>query len=185
MAEKLQGELLQAVARDGGVPDSGKLAAVMGVDHNTLVGAIKSLLAYDMIATEVRQPLFAAAVHQYAPSVALRSCQLVLMSAGSDTLAFLYVQDIAHSRLKLTSEAEGYLQSGSPEAQVFAAVPADGCPVTQLKVLALRPAKCSTPLSFSGGGSSLAETLLARHAGRLACCGRGHEPGHAAEVDQG
>jgi hypothetical protein len=56
MAEKLQGELLHAIARDGGVPDSGELAAAMGVDHNTLVGAIKSLLAYDMIATEVRQP---------------------------------------------------------------------------------------------------------------------------------
>ena len=55
MAENLQTELLQAVAHDGGVPDSGELASAMGADHNTLVGTIKSLLAYEMIIAEVRR----------------------------------------------------------------------------------------------------------------------------------
>ncbi len=54
MAEKLQAELLQAIDQNGGVPDSGEFASAAGVDHNTLVGAIKSLLAYEMISAEVR-----------------------------------------------------------------------------------------------------------------------------------
>lgn len=53
MADVLEGQLLQAVSLDGGVTDSGDLAEALGVDHNKLVGTIKSLLAYEMIATEV------------------------------------------------------------------------------------------------------------------------------------
>lgn len=48
-------------------------------------------------------------------------------------------QDINHARLNLSSEAQGYLASGSPEAQVFGAVPADGCSLADLKV------PCSAP----------------------------------------
>jgi hypothetical protein len=44
------------------------------------------------------------------------------------------VQDIDHFRWVLTEEAQGYLQNGSPEAQVFNAIPAEGLPMAQLKV---------------------------------------------------
>ena len=43
-------------------------------------------------------------------------------------------QDIDHFRYKLTAEAEGYLGVGSPEVQVFNAVPADGITLADLKV---------------------------------------------------
>ena len=45
------------------------------------------------------------------------------------------LQDIDHARLNLTAEAQGYLNGGSPEAQVFAAVPQGGCSLADLKVL--------------------------------------------------
>lgn len=44
------------------------------------------------------------------------------------------LQDISHSRFVLTSEAEVYLTAGSPEVQLFNAVPADGVTLAQLKV---------------------------------------------------
>jgi hypothetical protein len=44
------------------------------------------------------------------------------------------MQDIDHSRYVLSDEASSYISSGSPEAQVFNAVPADGLPLAQLKV---------------------------------------------------
>ena len=46
----------------------------------------------------------------------------------------LLPQDIAHSRYVLTTEAEAYLTAGSPEVQLFNAVPADGISLAQLKV---------------------------------------------------
>jgi phenylalanyl-tRNA synthetase alpha chain len=53
----------------------------------------------------------------------------------SSSIACLYtVQDIDHFRWVLTEEAQGYLQHGSPEAQVFNAVPSEGLPMAQLKV---------------------------------------------------
>lgn len=42
-------------------------------------------------------------------------------------------QDIDHFRHVLTEEATGYLDQGSPEAQVFHAVPAEGMPLSVLK----------------------------------------------------
>ncbi len=45
------------------------------------------------------------------------------------------LQDIDHFRYALTEEASSYLSAGSPEAQVFNIVPADGLPLPQLKVL--------------------------------------------------
>lgn len=41
--------------------------------------------------------------------------------------------DIDHFRYALTEEAEGYLQAGSPEAQVFHAVPPSGLTLAELK----------------------------------------------------
>lgn len=44
------------------------------------------------------------------------------------------LQDIDHFRYVLTEEGTGYLASGTPEAQVFHAVPADGLPLAELAV---------------------------------------------------
>lgn len=46
----------------------------------------------------------------------------------------VYLQDIDHFQWVLTDEAKGYLEKGSPEAQVFNAVPADGIAMAALKV---------------------------------------------------
>lgn len=43
-------------------------------------------------------------------------------------------QEIDHFRYVLTEEAQSYLSTGSPEAQVFNAVPAGGLPMAELKV---------------------------------------------------
>lgn len=43
------------------------------------------------------------------------------------------VQDISHSKYVLTPEAEAYLTAGSPEAQLFAAVPPEGVTLAAVK----------------------------------------------------
>jgi phenylalanyl-tRNA synthetase alpha chain len=45
----------------------------------------------------------------------------------------ILAEDIDHSKFVLTAEAQGYLDNGSPEMQVFAAVPAEGIGLAQLK----------------------------------------------------
>ena len=45
-----------------------------------------------------------------------------------------WFQDIDHTRLDLTDEAKQYVGAGSPEAQVFEAVPEEGLPLPELKV---------------------------------------------------
>jgi hypothetical protein len=44
------------------------------------------------------------------------------------------LQDIDHSKYVLTDESVEYLEKGSPEAQVYGAVPAEGITLPQLKV---------------------------------------------------
>ena len=48
------------------------------------------------------------------------------------------LQDIEHFRYTLTAEAQGYLGVGSPEAQVFNAVPPEGITLADIKVGKLR-----------------------------------------------
>jgi DNA-binding MarR family transcriptional regulator len=52
-AEALERSLLQALEADGEISDSGELAASLGVDCNALVGPIKSLLAHELIVSQV------------------------------------------------------------------------------------------------------------------------------------
>ena len=42
-------------------------------------------------------------------------------------------QEVSHSRLVLTAEGREYLDKGSPEAQVFAAIPPEGATKGELK----------------------------------------------------
>lgn len=54
----LETHVLAAVDKDGCIADSGEFAKSIGVeDHNVIVGIIKSLEAYEMIVTEVRQSM--------------------------------------------------------------------------------------------------------------------------------
>eukprot|EP00475_Leptophrys_vorax_P035336 TRINITY_DN5810_c0_g1_i4.p1 TRINITY_DN5810_c0_g1~~TRINITY_DN5810_c0_g1_i4.p1 ORF type:complete len:535 (+),score=37.11 TRINITY_DN5810_c0_g1_i4:119-1606(+) len=45
----------------------------------------------------------------------------------------IHAEEVDHQSWALTAEAQGYLDAGSPEAQVFAAVPDGGIPLDQLK----------------------------------------------------
>ena len=51
-AVDIESELLKKLDVDGSF-DSGEFATSLGVDHNVVVGVIKSLESYEMIATEV------------------------------------------------------------------------------------------------------------------------------------
>jgi len=53
-AMEIEAQVLQSVNTDGCIADSGDMANSLGIDHNVLVGVLKSLEAYEMIATEVR-----------------------------------------------------------------------------------------------------------------------------------
>ena len=52
----------------------------------------------------------------------------------------MVVQEQRHASFALTAEGTTYLDSGSPEAQVFSAIPAEGIPQSQLIV---RHCSCS------------------------------------------
>lgn len=55
-------------------------------------------------------------------------------------------QDIDHFRWVLTDEAKGYLESGTPEAQVFNAVPPEGIAMAALKVRTCAVPRLHTPV---------------------------------------
>lgn len=110
--------LLQQLAESGTVADSGDFAKAVQQDHLKVVGTIKSLEAAEMIVVEV--------------SSWLRTVATAHMTATMRSAVRL--QDISHSRYVLTAEAEAYLTAGSPEVQLFNAVPADGISLAQLKV---------------------------------------------------
>ncbi|KAL3150705.1 hypothetical protein ABBQ32_000492 [Trebouxia sp. C0010 RCD-2024] len=74
------------------IADSLEYAATRSLQHNLLVGVIKSLLAAGLIEGEERR----------------------------------------HASFALTAEGTSYLELGSPEAQVFSAVPVEGIPQPQL-----------------------------------------------------
>lgn len=94
-AEAVEDQLLLALHNNSVVEDSEIWAKDSGLDHNVLVGRIKSLLANELITTQEKD----------------------------------------NSEWMLTAEGEEYATKGSPEAQVFAAVPDGGLPVAELKRL--------------------------------------------------
>ena len=49
------------------------------------------------------------------------------------------VQEQRHASYALTQEGTSYLESGSPEAQIFAATPIEGIPQAELLVCAFAP----------------------------------------------
>lgn len=53
MAVNLEESLLKTINEVGEVKDSGEWAQSLGVDHGTLVGTIKSLIAHEMIVAQV------------------------------------------------------------------------------------------------------------------------------------
>lgn len=135
--------MLQRLHEAGAIEDSGEFAASINVEHNALVGVLKSLLAYEMITTEVGRHvgLFGAAPRPPSP-------------ARSRLFHPAMPQDIDHFRYNLTEEAKGYLGVGSPEAQVFNAVPAEGgIPMAAIKVW-LAP-KCTAIQCSEGFASCL------------------------------
>lgn len=88
----VEGRLLADLAELHSIPDSSEYAASHDIQHNQLVGVIKSLLAAGLVEGEEQR----------------------------------------NASYALTQEGTSYLESGSPEAQVFAAIPAEGIAQPQL-----------------------------------------------------
>lgn len=84
--QRVETQLLQAIAADGAVADSYEYAQARGVPHDVVVGVLKSLLTEFFVADE----------------------------------------EISTSFYVLKDEAKGFLVNGSPEVQVFNAIPVDG-----------------------------------------------------------
>eukprot|EP00199_Chlamydomonas_sp_CCMP681_P000662 CAMPEP_0119107318 /NCGR_PEP_ID=MMETSP1180-20130426/9635_1 /TAXON_ID=3052 ORGANISM="Chlamydomonas cf sp, Strain CCMP681" /NCGR_SAMPLE_ID=MMETSP1180 /ASSEMBLY_ACC=CAM_ASM_000741 /LENGTH=494 /DNA_ID=CAMNT_0007092789 /DNA_START=101 /DNA_END=1585 /DNA_ORIENTATION=+ len=72
--------------------------------------------------------VWASSIHADHPAV-------VGMIKSLQASEMVEVQDIDHFKWALTEEAQGYLQAGAPEAQVFNAVPAEGITMPALKAL--------------------------------------------------
>jgi hypothetical protein len=149
---ELEQQVLQAVNDTGSITDSGEFAQKLGSEHNAVVGVLRSLGAAEMIVVEVRSmPRCSSlndkrATHKAAMCEALlyitcnhtllRTCHTCHVCNGHSltTVMLAAPQDIDHFKYVLTDEAQTYLTAGSPEAQVFHAVPADGITLAALKV---------------------------------------------------
>eukprot|EP00897_Mesotaenium_endlicherianum_P004012 jgi/Mesen1/3639/ME000020S03171 len=92
-ADNAEQRLLQALHSDREIADTGEWASSIGIDHASLVGPIKSLLAHE----------------------------------------YIIAQDVNHQAWLLTAEAEQYAKAGSPEVQVFEAIPQEGLAIDELK----------------------------------------------------
>ena len=57
-----------------------------------------------------------------------------------------FVQEQRHASYALTQEGTSYLESGSPEAQVYAATSTEGIPQAELLVCAFAPQACVNPI---------------------------------------
>jgi hypothetical protein len=147
-AMDLEASLLKAIDDAGEIADSGDFAASMSSDHLAVVGVIKSLQASEMILVKASghgthtanlQACMAAGEAPACFRAAPASMHCALQSANPLTCAPPHpsssTQDIDHFKWTLTEEAERCLAAGaSPEAQVFAIVPAEGLPLAKLKV---------------------------------------------------
>ena len=61
------------------------------------------------------------------------SADLFVHTPKADALLVPCTQEVSHLRLVLTAEGREYLDKGSPEAQVFAAIPPEGATKGELK----------------------------------------------------
>lgn len=96
----------------------------------------------------------------------------------------MLVQEQRHASFALTAEGTTYLQSGSPEAQVFSAIGAEGIPQPELIV-----SHCSCTLILTGvpagqrSGHSKTSHKVCAAAKAWQCWQRGYGPGHEVEMD--
>jgi hypothetical protein len=142
-AAEIETALLSKLGADGAIADSGDFAAANGWDHNAVVGVIKSLWSAEMVLTEVgavawgdRARLQRCAECSSArtchPAAAFRCCpQPIRLLDHRRTTP----QDIAHSKYAVRADSESFAADGSPEAQVWAAVPPQGTTLAALKAL--------------------------------------------------
>ena len=122
----MESAILQTLDRDGVIPDTGDYASASGYDHNALVNSVKSLSSCGMVKAEVP---FALSDHRDIHSM----CPPCMCPPCMKPHLLLLLQDISHSRYVLTAEAQQYLEQGSPEAQVYAAVPPAGISLAELQ----------------------------------------------------
>ena len=78
------------------------------------------------------------------------------------------LQDIEHFRYTLTAEAQGYLGVGSPEAQVFNAVPPEGITLADIKV-GEPGSRWGGLMEGNGAAGCIGRAALVREAAAGAC----------------
>jgi len=96
------------------------------------------------------------------------------------------VQEQRHASYALTQEGTSYLESGSPEAQVFAATPTEGIPQAELLVCAFAPKALVSSLLHTTNHPILIADWHGLHcaAAKARACGQsGHWSGNEATVD--
>ncbi len=96
------------------------------------------------------------------------------------------VQEQRHASYALTQEGTSYLESGSPEAQVFAATPIEGIPQAELLVCAFAPEALLSSLLQTAYHPILTADWHMWHCGaaKARACGQsGHWSGNETTVD--
>jgi hypothetical protein len=123
-ALQLETDLLAQVGA-GQLADSAEFAKAHNVDHQAVVGLLKSLVMADMVVMEVRRG-----------SCSLLQCLLWANQCNNRyrTCRSASLQAIEHSRLTVTPAGQLYVGVAAPEVQVFNAVPAEGITLADLKV---------------------------------------------------
>lgn len=124
MSEDLETRVLACVAEAGQIDDTEAYGEQHAIDHNQLVGVLKSLQSSNMIIMQVR-----------------------IVHCGWVEAHTTRTQDINRSKWVLTLEAQEALSLGaSPEVAFFNAITQDGVPVDDVKVRAAPPLLSAPPL---------------------------------------
>ena len=138
--DALERAVLSAVdAAGASTVDTAELAERLGVDHTRVVGVVKSLEAYNLITAQARARALGPSCRDPGRSRARRRPSPHLTHPCCHCTR---AQTVEHSAWALTEEGAGYLEAGTPEAAVFAAVPPEGVTLAQLKA---RGRSSSTP----------------------------------------
>lgn len=130
--DSLESLILKTIDEKGSVEDTGVLAKEQEVEHQAVVGLMKSLESAEMVIAKVG----CLKVPRYPPPYTSSPPKSVNVVCEPPVPLFIpkHPQDNLHSRWQLTDEAKGYVEAGSPEVQLFNAVPAgEGIALSELK----------------------------------------------------
>lgn len=89
--------------------------------------------SHGLICGHLTQAFMGLLVSNQSARATWRVCVTMTQQCNRASAASALTQDIDHSRYALTDESVAYVTAGSPEAQVFYAVPAEGMSMAELK----------------------------------------------------